>query len=96
MRKSQRERLIKLLSFLEEEIKDYSFFKKLNWKTYLEKRNERRNVERWIENLVNVSIDVAKVILTEKKKKLPETYREMVYSLSTLSYFSPEQMEKIS
>lgn len=56
MREELRERLIRHIRFLEEEIKDYALFRSLNWERYNTDRSKRRDVERWIENIVNSSI----------------------------------------
>lgn len=58
-----RERLIRYIDFMESELSDFPRFSKVNWKIYSENRDLRRNLERWIENIVNCSIDIAKVIL---------------------------------
>ena len=58
MKEEIKERLIKHLRFFEEELVDFSTFKGLSWERYRSDRAERRNVERWIENLVNSSIDI--------------------------------------
>lgn len=95
MKKEVKYRLIKHISFLENELKDYGLFKNLTWKEYDEQRNKRRNVERWVENIINSSIDISKIILTFEKKDLPDTYRAIVKNLSLISGFSPENMEKL-
>lgn len=53
-------------------------------------------MERWIENVVNSSIDISKLILNAEDMRLPETYREMVSFLSLVEEFDKEQLEKIS
>ncbi len=58
-----RARLIRYVDFIESELSDFSKFSKIDWKTYNEDRDIRRNLERWIENIVNCSIDIAKVII---------------------------------
>jgi len=73
-----RERLIRYLDFLEAELSDFPKFSKIDWKTYTEDRDMRRNLERWIENIVNCSIDIAKVILAAEDKRIPVTYKEIL------------------
>jgi uncharacterized protein YutE (UPF0331/DUF86 family) len=96
LKKEVKYRLIKHISFLENELKDYGLFKTLTWKEYDEQRNKRRNVERWVENIINSSIDISKIILTFEKKDLPDTYRAIVNNLSLISGFSPETMQKLA
>jgi uncharacterized protein YutE (UPF0331/DUF86 family) len=89
-------RLIKHLTFLENELKDYETFETLSWKEYNGDRAKRRNVERWIENIVNWSIDIAKLILTSEDRSLPDTYKDIVNNLSLVGDFSEEDMAKLS
>ena len=95
LKKEVKYRLIKHMSFLENEFKDYSLFKSLSWKEYNEERTKRRDVERWIENIINSSIDISKIILTSEDKAIPDTYKAIVKNLSLISGFSAENMEKL-
>ena len=96
MKKEIRFRLIKHLTFLENELKDYETFGTLSWKEYNGDRGKRRNVERWIENIINSSIDIAKLILTSEDRSLPDTYKDIVKNLSLVADFSEEDMGKLS
>ena len=96
MEKEIRFRLIKHLTSLENELKDYETFGTLSWKEYNDDRGKRRNVERWIENIINSSIDIAKLILTSEDRSLPDTYKDIVKNLSLISDFNEEGIEKLS
>jgi uncharacterized protein YutE (UPF0331/DUF86 family) len=96
MHKQDRERLLKHLDFLKEELKDFPKFRKLNRKNYIEKRDDRRNIERWVENLVNCSIDIGKILLAAKKRTIPETYREVLFNLGSLADFPESLGEELS
>lgn len=96
MHKQDRERLLKHLDFLKEELQDFQKFKGLERKVYIENRDTRRNVERWVENLVNCSIDLGKIILAAEKKAIPETYREVLFNLGNLPRFSESFGEELS
>ncbi len=89
-------RLIKHITFLENELEDYESFKSLSWEEYNKERDKRRNVERWIENIINSSIDIAKIILASESLSLPDTYKEIVISVSLVPGFDKENMERIS
>jgi uncharacterized protein YutE (UPF0331/DUF86 family) len=89
-------RLTKHLTFLENELKDYGNFKSLSWKEYNEERSKRRDVERWIENIINSSIDIAKIILTSEGLSLPDTYKDIVKNLSLVINFKHVDIEKLS
>lgn len=96
LKRETKVRLIKHINFLENEIKDYEGFKRLSWEEYNKERDKRRNVERWIENILNSSIDIAKIILASENISLPDTYKEVVSSLSLVSIFNKESMENLS
>ena len=87
--------LIEHLVFLEEELKDLEEFKKLTWDEYQKDRFKRRNVERWVENWVRASLDVAKIILASEKKEIPQTYKDNLKMLG-LHHFSPSFAERFS
>lgn len=80
-------RLIKHITFLENELEDFETFKSLSWEEYSKERAKRRNVERWIENIINSSIDISKIILVSENVSLPDTYRELVASMSLIPGF---------
>lgn len=97
MKEELKERIIKHINYLTEEIEDYSLFKTLTWEIYNTERSRRRDVERWIENLINSTIDISKLILTDKDIKIPETYREIVSFLSLVKEFNnKEEIKKLS
>lgn len=96
MKEEIKERLIKHLNFLEEEIKDYTLFRGTTWEVYRDDRSKRRDVERWTENLVNSSIDISKLITTGEGKILPETYKEIVLSLCLIKGFDKEEIENLA
>ncbi len=89
-------RLTKHIAFLEDELKDYEKFKNLSREEYSYDRSKRRDVERWVENIINSSIDIAKIILASEGLPLADTYKEIVSSLSLVSGFDKEAVEKLS
>lgn len=89
-------RLIRLIDFLESELKDYPNFKNINSIQYETDSTLRRNVERWVENIVNAGIDMAKILLASEKRKIPQTYQLALQELSFLKNFSPEVAERLS
>lgn len=96
MQEEVKERLIRHIEFLKDELRDYELFETLTWEEYRTERSKRRDVERWIENIVNSTIDIAKVILTSEGIRLPETYRETVAVLSFVHGFAKKDMDKLS
>jgi uncharacterized protein YutE (UPF0331/DUF86 family) len=89
-------RLIKHIAFLENELQDFESFKSLSWEEYSKERATRRNVERWIENIINSSIDISKTILFSENIPLPDTYKDLVTSISLVSGFNKEDMDTLS
>jgi uncharacterized protein YutE (UPF0331/DUF86 family)/predicted nucleotidyltransferase len=77
-------RLIRIVSFLESELGARSVFADLDVRRYTEDANLRRNVERWVENLVNCSIDIAKIVVAAGGLPMPQTYRESLMSLGAV------------
>lgn len=71
-----KEKVNERLVFLEEQFRDIQRFKNLNWPQYREDKNERRNVERWVENLVMSALDIAKIVLASDKKEIPQSYQD--------------------
>lgn len=96
MEKQIKIRLIKHIIFLENELVDFETFRSLSWEEYSKERAKRRNVERWIENIISSSIDISKIILVSENIPLPDTYKELVASISMVPGFSKENMEALS
>lgn len=79
-----KERLARISDFLQEELKDFrDKFLKVDYKSYKINSDLRRNIERCIENIVNASLDIAKIILVGEEIAVPETYREYFLSLTS-------------
>ncbi|MCM8787926.1 MAG: DUF86 domain-containing protein [Candidatus Omnitrophica bacterium] len=72
----QRVRLLERTQYLEIELKEVSIFKNLTFETYKADKFQRRNIERWVENIANATIDIAKIILASEKKQMPKSYKE--------------------
>jgi uncharacterized protein YutE (UPF0331/DUF86 family) len=91
-------RIERILDFLETELADADYFKNLTLarETYCTTSSVQRNTERWIENLVNASIDIAKILLALEKQHIPQTYKETLLRLSVLPPFSEELTGSLS
>jgi uncharacterized protein YutE (UPF0331/DUF86 family) len=77
----QKTSIIKRIDFIETELKDLDEYKILDFNTYTRDRKVRRDVERIIENIVNATIDIGKIILAGEDIELPDTYREIFTKL---------------
>lgn len=53
-------------------------------------------MERWIENIINSSIDICKVILVSENIPVPDTYKELVVCISSVPGFNKERMDALS
>ncbi len=82
-----RSRLVRIVDFLEDELADAPQFAGMDMERYSTDRNFRRSVERWVENLVNASIDAAKIVLASERRSVPQTYRETVEMIATVDGF---------
>ncbi len=89
-------RLMSILDFLESELSDFPSFKDLTQETYLKDSSSRRNVERWIENIVNSSIDIAKILMASSQKRIPQTYRGILENLSLMESFDQSVAQGLS
>lgn len=81
----QKTRLLERLQFLDSELKEMAEFKKLTFKEYQDNKIQRRNIERWTENIINATIDIAKIILASEKKKMPRSYEEALRDFGMLA-----------
>jgi len=90
------DRLVKHIQFIEEELKDYEQFKDFTRDEYLKNRNKRRDLERWIENIINSTVDISRIILSIEGKSIPDTYREIVQMISTINGLEGVEAEKLS
>ena len=88
--------MLKHVNFLEVELRDYPKFRQITQAEYREDRDKSRNVERWVENIINSSVDISKVILTYEGKGLPDNYKEIVLSLSLVKELGINNAEALS
>jgi uncharacterized protein YutE (UPF0331/DUF86 family) len=59
-------------------------------------KDARRNLERWVENIVNCSIDIAKVILASEDRRIPTSYKGILKELGVTKHFDETFGEDIS
>lgn len=92
----QKERLLVRLQFLDLEVKELSGYQFLTFDEYQKDRMKRRSIERWVENILNATIDIAKIVLASEKKLMPRTYEDALFNFSFLAGLSEEEARKIS
>lgn len=92
----QRTKLLERFQFLKIEMQEIEDFQKITFKEYEKNKNRRRNIERWTENILNATIDIAKIILASEKKEMPKSYEAALFDFALLAGFDKEQSEKFS
>lgn len=89
-------RLIRIIDFLRDELKDCKKDSGITVSKYKADGTARRNIERLVENIVNGSIDVARIVLAAEKKPIPQTYRETIENLKTAPGFGTIPLQRIA
>lgn len=84
---AERRRPVRILEFLSEELDSAERYREATRETYLSDPHFRRAIERWAENLVNASIDIAKIVTAAEHLPAGRSYREAVESLSAVVPF---------
>jgi uncharacterized protein YutE (UPF0331/DUF86 family)/predicted nucleotidyltransferase len=82
-----RDRLNRIVEYLRTELADAALYEGLDAARYRSDGHYRRAAERWVENLVNASIDIAKIIVASEHSTMPQTYRGVTEALSSVSPF---------
>ncbi|MFW5684453.1 MAG: nucleotidyltransferase domain-containing protein, partial [Spirochaetota bacterium] len=82
-----RERLERILEYVDEEMSDRPEFKDVGLPRYRNDRGLRRNLDRWVEMLINAAIDIAKIVLSSEHKPVPRTYGQILEDLESTAPF---------
>lgn len=88
--------LNKRLIFLDSELRDADKFRNLTQFEYERDHTKRRDVERWIENLINSAIDISKTILAGEKQPIPSSYRKILQGIGPLAGFPKDLGERLA
>ncbi len=84
-----RSRVLRYLQFLGNEFEEIKVIKNFSWQEYYDDSFKRKVMERWIENIVMVTLDIAKILLAADKREIPQTYRETLRNFGSI-YLDPE------
>ena len=84
---SDESHLERILDFVDEELADRAAFEGLTLNAYRTDRNLRRNLDRWVETLVNACIDIGKIVLSSTGREVPRTYGQILSDLETVRGF---------
>lgn len=85
-----KDRLQRILTFLEKMVDEYSGFHALRQEQYLNDIIAKRNIEHWIEHLAVSVVDIAEIVLASERQPLPTIYRELVIALGSVEPFSQD------
>ena len=97
MRQTDKSRLIFSVDYLEKELPFLSEYEReVNWKVYQMQRRKRLEIERWVENLINTTLDISKMLLAAMDGEIPETSREILFKIGSLVYDKEEEAEAFS
>ncbi len=90
-----REKLNRIVFFLEEEMSLYDYFSPFLFGDYQDV-HKRHEVERWVENMINSAIDVGEIILASEKKRIPDYYKDIFIQIGLLPQFKSLNVEKFT
>lgn len=97
MNPADRSKLIPHVDYIEREMAFHSTYEKeIDWKVYQLQRNKRMEVERWVESLINATLDISKMLLTIMGEEIPETSREVLFRVGSRIYIKEEEAETFS
>ena len=83
-----RSRLRRTLDFIDTELQDSEQFRAVTLASYQTDRNLQRNLDRWVEMLINAAIDVGKIVLGSEQRPVPYTYGQILADLEATEHFS--------
>ena len=83
-----RSRLQRILDFIDAELQDREQFRAVTLASYQTDRNLRRNLDRWVEMLINAAIDIGKIVLGSEQRPVPYTYGQILADLESIAPFS--------
>lgn len=83
-----RSRLERIVDFIDTEMEDRERFRGITQNRYRSDRDLRRNLDRWVEILINAAIDIGKIVLSAARRSLPYTYGQILAELETLPDFA--------
>ena len=74
---TDRSRLERIVDFITQEMQDRETFLAVSLDRYRSDRDLQRNLDRWVEQLINAAIDTAKIVLASENRPVPQTYAQM-------------------
>ncbi len=97
MKRTDKSRVLSSLDYLEKELPFLSEYeKRVDWKVYQTERSKRLEIERWVESLINATLDISKVLLVVRSEEVPETSREILFRVGSLVFDKEVRAEAFS
>jgi len=95
--RADRSKLIPHIDYLEKELSFLSGYERdVDWNVYQTQRSKRLEIERWVECLINATLDVSKMLLTTTGDEIPETSREVLFQIASRICDSEKEAEMFS
>ena len=86
---TDRSRLERIVDFVTQEMQDRDAFLAVRLDRYRSDRDLQRNLDRWVEQLINAAIDTAKIVLASENRPVPQTYAQILGDLEAMDAFAP-------
>ena len=97
MHQGDKSKIVPYVDYLEKELQFLSGYEKeIDWKVYQSQRSKRLEIERWVESLINATLDISKMLLTIEGGEIPETSREVLFRIGSHIYNKEEEGEVFS
>jgi uncharacterized protein YutE (UPF0331/DUF86 family) len=94
---AEKAKLIPHLLYLEKEFEFLpSYAHTIDWRVYQNERSKRLEVERWVECIINATLDVSKMLLATKRETLPETSRDILFQIGSLVFAGENEAIRFS
>lgn len=92
----QVESIMRRLDFMRVEAGDISRFTGMTQTEYTLDRDRRRSLERLVENVVNASIDIVKIVLSAGDLPIPDTYRDLMLQAGMAGFIEAGLAERLA
>ena len=97
MHQGDKSKIIPYVDYLEKELQFLSGYEReIDWKVYQSQRSKRLEIERWVESLINATLDISKMLLTIRGEEISETSREVLFRMGSHVYSEEKEAETFS
>jgi len=97
LQRADKTKLIPHIEYVERELSFLPLYQKeVDWKVYQGERSKRLEIERWVECIINATLDICKMLVTIRGEELPETSREILFQVAARIYDKEEDGEAFS